>query len=117
MIDCGEGTVRQMLKSYVRASKIDSVFITHLHGDHYYGLPGLGMRMVGLREFNNKTKLFAPVGIQRFLGNSVTRNFDLQELIPPSDQLFRIRNHTIHSSNVEGLFNQKEKCYKLYNYM
>lgn len=34
MFDCGEGTVRQLLNSSVRASKIDSVFITHLHGDH-----------------------------------------------------------------------------------
>lgn len=34
MFDCGEGTVRQLMNSSVRASKIDSVFITHLHGDH-----------------------------------------------------------------------------------
>ena len=34
MFDCGEGTVRQMISSSVRAGKLDSVFITHLHGDH-----------------------------------------------------------------------------------
>ena len=34
MFDCGEGTVRQMIESSVRAGKLDSVFITHLHGDH-----------------------------------------------------------------------------------
>ena len=39
MFDCGEGTVRQLLNSSVRASKIDSVFITHLHGDHVIPQP------------------------------------------------------------------------------
>jgi ribonuclease Z len=91
MFDCGEGTVRQLLNSSVRASKIDSVFITHLHGDHvshskhccllsnafvllyqFYGLPGLGMRMIGLREEQEPTRVFAPFGIRSFMGTSVS---------------------------------------------
>ena len=41
MIDCGEGTQLQMRKFKTRIGKLDSVFISHLHGDHIFGLPGL----------------------------------------------------------------------------
>jgi len=41
LIDCGEGTQQQMLRFDVKASRIDHIFISHLHGDHYLGLVGL----------------------------------------------------------------------------
>jgi ribonuclease Z len=41
LIDCGEGTQQQLIKFNLKASKIDHVFISHLHGDHYFGLIGL----------------------------------------------------------------------------
>lgn len=41
LIDCGEGTQQQMLRFEVKASRIDYIFISHLHGDHYLGLVGL----------------------------------------------------------------------------
>src|ERR1700749_5091926 len=41
LVDCGEGTQQQMLRFDVKASKIDHIFISHLHGDHYLGLVGL----------------------------------------------------------------------------
>ncbi len=41
MIDCGEGTQQQMLKFDVKPGRIDHIFISHLHGDHYLGLVGL----------------------------------------------------------------------------
>jgi len=41
LIDCGEGTQISMLKYGISASKIDHIFISHLHGDHYFGLIGL----------------------------------------------------------------------------
>lgn len=41
LIDCGEGTQIQLIKEGIGLQKIDRIFISHMHGDHFYGLPGL----------------------------------------------------------------------------
>ena len=52
LIDCSEGTQQQMLKFDVKASRIDHIFISHLHGDHYLGLVGL----LSSLHLNGRTK-------------------------------------------------------------
>lgn len=66
LIDCGEGTQVQLRKAKVRFSKINHIFISHLHGDHCFGLPGLiaSFRLLG-RE--NPLHIYGPKGIKKML--------------------------------------------------
>jgi len=66
LVDCGEGTQMQMSQYQVRRSKIDVVFISHLHGDHIFGLPGLLTSYI-LNGRKNPLKVIGPVGLQRFI--------------------------------------------------
>lgn len=66
LIDCAEGTQQQLIKFGLKASKIDYVFISHLHGDHYFGLIGLLSSM----HLNGRIKplyIFAPEAIKEIL--------------------------------------------------
>jgi len=59
LIDCGEGTQMQIARYKIRRSKINHIFISHLHGDHYFGLIGL-ITSMGLLSRENELHLYAP---------------------------------------------------------
>ncbi len=63
LIDCGEGTQRQMRKYKVGFSKINHIFISHLHGDHFFGLIGL-ISTYGLLNREKKLHIYGPKGIK-----------------------------------------------------
>ena len=66
LFDCGEGTQRQIMQSRLSIGKLDTIFITHLHGDHYYGLPGL-LSTKKLDVALNPLTIYGPQGIRKFL--------------------------------------------------
>lgn len=70
LFDCGEATQHQILRSPLKLSKLEKIFITHLHGDHLFGLPGL------LASRNNQggtspLTVYGPRGIKEFLDTTM----------------------------------------------
>ena len=66
LFDCGEGTQFQFLHAELRPTRLAAIFITHLHGDHYFGLPGL-LSTLGLLGHEMKLTIVGPRGLQTFL--------------------------------------------------
>ncbi|GAB2823634.1 ribonuclease Z [Ferruginibacter profundus] len=66
LIDCGEGTQMQMTRYKIRRSKLTRIFISHLHGDHYYGLIGL-LTSMGLLGRTQDLHLHAPEALEQIL--------------------------------------------------
>ena len=66
LIDCGEGTQMQMRKFGVKFQKIDIVLISHLHGDHYFGLVGL-LSTMHLLGRTKSLKVYGPIGLDLIL--------------------------------------------------
>ncbi|MEM7509712.1 MAG: MBL fold metallo-hydrolase, partial [Bacteroidota bacterium] len=66
LVDCGEGTQMQLLKYRVKLARLDAIFISHLHGDHILGLPGL-LNTLSMYERTTPLTLFGPSGLQEVL--------------------------------------------------
>ena len=72
LFDCGEGTQHQIMKSNIKSSQIKKIFITHMHGDHIYGLPGL-LATLGLSGNSEGIEIYGPSELRSFI-NSALRN-------------------------------------------
>ncbi len=66
MVDCGEATQNQLKNYKLSALKINAIFISHLHGDHYLGLPGL-LASMHLQGRTKALDVFGPAGLQDIL--------------------------------------------------
>lgn len=127
LIDCGEGTQRQMRKYKVGFSKINHIFISHLHGDHFYGLVGL-LATFGILNRVKELHVFGPKGIKEstLLLLDISQShvkFELifheltskeSEVIYDDDKVI-VRtiplNHRVYTNGY--LFTEKEKARKL----
>lgn len=74
LVDCGEGTQIQLRKYKVRFLRINHIFISHLHGDHYLGLPGLisSMHLLGRRK---ELHVYGPKGIDEIIDTNLRHSF------------------------------------------
>ena len=98
LIDCGEGTQVQLRKAKARFSKINHIFISHLHGDHCFGLPGL---IASFRLLGRDTPLhvYGPKGIKEMLETI----FRLTE----THRGFEVVYHELASKESEKIYEDK----------
>src|SRR5438128_1673862 len=87
LIDCAEGTQRQLMKSNVGLLDFREVFLTHFHADHYLGLPGM-LKTFALRGRELPITIYGPPGLQDLFGalrrifGKLTYPYELKELRP-----------------------------------
>jgi RNAse Z (EC 3.1.26.11) len=70
LFDCGEGTQHQIMRSEIKSSQITKIFITHLHGDHIFGLAGL-LASCGMAGATQRIDIYAPSGLGEYLDASL----------------------------------------------
>lgn len=71
LFDCGEGTQHQILHTPIKLSKLEKIFITHLHGDHIYGLPGL-LASRSFQEDESPVTIYGPKGVRSFVETALS---------------------------------------------
>jgi ribonuclease BN (tRNA processing enzyme) len=113
VFDVGEGTQHQLMRSQsIRQGKIRRLLVTHLHGDHLFGLPGLVTGLCGVRkdvargdetreprEAPDKLRIYGPRGIREFLACAlrvssmkIPRDFFVHELVQTVEEANEILN-------------------------
>jgi ribonuclease Z len=90
LVDCAEGTQRQLLRSTVGLLELEQVFLTHYHADHYLGLPGM-LKTFALRGRTLPITIYGPPGLRdlfvslRRIFGRLTYGYDLVELQPGAE--------------------------------
>ena len=104
LVDCGEGTQMQMAKYRIRRSRINHIFISHLHGDHYFGLIGL-ITSMGLLGREHDMHLHGPAPLKDLL--------DMQLKVADTTLPFNLHFHALQ----EGLIVEENRfrvnCFKV----
>ena len=70
LVDCAEGTQRQLLRSSVGLPDVEDIFLTHFHADHYLGLPGM-LKTFSLRGREVPIAIHGPAGLRELFGDQL----------------------------------------------
>ena len=103
LIDCAEGTLVQLRKNKIRFSKINHIFISHLHGDHFFGLIGLVSTFTLLNRTTD-LHIYGPKGIQEII--------KLQLRLSNSWTNYGLFFHELESNNSEVIFEDEKVLVK-----
>lgn len=98
LVDCGEGTQFRMNKFGIKRGRLDHIFISHLHGDHYYGLIGL-LTSFNLNWREHPLHIYAPEGLEEIV--------KLQFKYSNTQLKFDIHFHTNYTSKSALIFEDK----------
>ncbi|VXC41496.1 Ribonuclease Z [Flavobacterium sp. 9AF] len=103
LIDCGEGTQVQLRKHKIKFSRINHIFISHLHGDHFYGLIGLISTFMLLNR-ENDLHVYGPKGIKELI---------LMQLKASGSYTgYNLYFHELHSNESEIIFEDEKVIVK-----
>ena len=104
LVDCGEGTQIQMINYKIRRSRISHIFISHLHGDHYFGLVGL-INTFGLLSHKQELHVYGPPPLQQII--------QMQLAVSENTLPYPLHFHTL-SGNAVLVDNERItiKCFK-----
>ncbi len=114
LFDCGESTQNQILKSYVKINKIKKIFITHLHGDHILGLPGL-LTTMSVNNYKYVLEIYGCKGIKSYVNYSlkITNSY-----INYSIKIYEISEGEIFNNGIfkvnSIILNHNIECYGFY---
>lgn len=95
LFDCGEATQHQILHTSIKPRRIEKIFITHLHGDHIYGLPGL----ISSRSFQGGEDIltiYGPKGVEEFVRTALAIS---QSHLTYPLEFIEIENGTVFEDN------------------
>ncbi|TWR26076.1 ribonuclease Z [Mucilaginibacter achroorhodeus] len=127
LVDCAEGTQQQMLRFDVKPSRIDHIFISHLHGDHYLGLVGL-LSSMHLNGRKKSLKLFCPEPLKDIIEiqlrySETTLNYNIEYVFTDATQrslIFENQDVCVETIPLDHripttgfLFKQKKRLRKL----
>lgn len=105
LIDCGEGTQMQIARYKIKRSRINHIFISHLHGDHYFGLIGL-ITSMGLLGRETDLHLYAPKGLDEI----IAMQLKVADTVLP----FKLHYHTLDNEGVIVEHNKYSvECFKV----
>jgi len=119
LFDCGEGTQRQLLKAGVSVMNITRICISHFHGDHILGLPGL-LQTLALNNYTRTLKIYGPRGTKKFIQGIISSfrfvlgiNLEIHEVqsskILEADDFFLYTEKLEHYNCVGYKFQEKDK--------
>lgn len=91
LFDCGEGTQRQLMTSKTSATKLQTIFVTHLHGDHILGLPGL-IQTLNLRGREKDLEIIGPKGTEEIVR--------MMEKLGPYEKTFDVKIKEVDEGKV-----------------
>lgn len=75
LFDCGENIQRQLRFAGVKPTKITKILISHWHGDHVFGIPGL-IYTLGMSEYNKTLRIYGPKGTKKYFTNMINSTAD-----------------------------------------
>ncbi len=104
LLDCGEGTQRQMMRFGVNMSRVKCIFISHMHGDHFFGIAGF-LRSLGLNGRKEDLDIFVPKGYKKVMNGFIGADVHLIG--------YRINIHDVKAGKVYDGGNYTVSAFKL----